>query len=82
MLFLLELMGASEWFENQVQLAQTKEGIPEKSARTGVLDELLLHNLARQNRAILKSLLSRGNKLRTELVGKLGLGILLLPQTW
>ncbi|KUL81575.1 hypothetical protein ZTR_09850 [Talaromyces verruculosus] len=83
---MLEYMGASKWYESQIEHAKrtvyTTENKPvgEKGAATYVLDRITReHSLL--SRKTITNQCSRGKRLR-ELVEKVGLGILISPRIW
>ncbi|EED22537.1 hypothetical protein TSTA_060320 [Talaromyces stipitatus ATCC 10500] len=77
---MLEYMGASKWYDSQIDLAQ-RTGLGHKGAATQVLDRITRHKDL-LNRKLITNQLSRGKKLRTKLVKNLGLGILFSPDIW
>jgi hypothetical protein len=109
---MLEDMGASAWYEDQITLAQasirTKKkkpvdrkgaaiyilnriheenfGEPEKHIKTTMIpggqSTSIVGEIDRQERRRISTQLSRGKKLRTVLVKRLGLGILFSSQIW
>jgi hypothetical protein len=83
---MLEYMGASKWYDSQIEHAKrtvyTTENKPmgEKGAATYVLDRITReHSLL--SRKTITNQCSRGKRLR-ELVEKVGLGILISPKIW
>uniref|UniRef100_A0A093ULD9 Ubiquitin-like-specific protease 1 n=1 Tax=Talaromyces marneffei PM1 TaxID=1077442 RepID=A0A093ULD9_TALMA len=83
---MLEYMGASKWYDSQIEHAKrtvyTTENKPvgEKGAATYVLDRITREHSLLSRKAITNQC-SRGKRLR-ELVEKVGLGILISPKIW
>jgi hypothetical protein len=83
---MLEYMGASKWYDSQIEHAKrtvyTTENKPvgEKGAATYVLDRIT-REYSLLNRKTITNQCSRGKRLR-ELVEKVGLGILISPKIW
>uniref|UniRef100_A0A093X852 Ubiquitin-like-specific protease 1 n=1 Tax=Talaromyces marneffei PM1 TaxID=1077442 RepID=A0A093X852_TALMA len=83
---MLEYMGASKWYDGQIELAKrtvrTKENKPVggKGAATHVLNRII-HEHSLLDRDAIINQFSRGKKVRV-LVKKLGLGILISPKIW
>uniref|UniRef100_A0A093VIS8 Ubiquitin-like protease family profile domain-containing protein n=1 Tax=Talaromyces marneffei PM1 TaxID=1077442 RepID=A0A093VIS8_TALMA len=83
---MLEYMGASKWYDSQIEHAKrtvyTTENKPvgEKGAATHVLDHIT-REYTLLSRKTITNQCSRGKRLR-ELVEKVGLGILISPKIW
>lgn len=83
---MLEYMGASKWYDEQIEHAKrtvyTTENKPvgEKGAATHVLDRIT-REYSLLSRKTISNQCSRGKRLR-ELVEKVGLGILISPKIW
>ena len=83
---MLEYMGASKWYDSQVEHAKrtvyTTENKPvgEKGAATHVLNRITREYSLLSRKTIINQC-SRGKRLR-ELVEKVGLGILISPKIW
>jgi hypothetical protein len=83
---MLEYIGASKWYNNQIELAKhtvyTKErkAVGDKGAATHVLNRIT-HEHGSLSRKIITNQFSRGKRLRL-LVEGLGLGILISPMIW
>ncbi|QGA17621.1 hypothetical protein EYB26_005296 [Talaromyces marneffei] len=84
---MLEYMGASKWYDDQIELAQrtvyTKENkaVAWKGAASHVLNRITREH-GSLNKKLITNQLSRGKKLRMKLVKNLGLGILFSPKIW
>jgi hypothetical protein len=83
---MLEYIGASKWYDDQIELAKRtvctkeKKAVDDKGAATHVLNRIAReHSLL--SKKIMTNRFSRGKRLRL-LVGELGLGILISPMIW
>ena len=83
---MLEYMGASKWYDTQIQHAKRavyttdKKLVGEKGAATHVLDRITREYSLLGRKTIINQC-SRGKRLR-ELVEIVGLGILISPKIW